>query len=296
MTLARRCYDPDMSITSRDMKFDLSSEIACHWCPDQPEFSHLATSFMAALPYLEPYFIHNIREAAELLQDEGLRAEAEGFIQQEARHAQQHRNWNQLIGQRYPEFSRLERALKERLSQSKRKDSLAFRMAYTSGYEAFTYQLVCFMIRQRHELFAGADPHMVAMLSWHAAEEVEHKSVAFDVFQAIHGGYFMRIWGFVAALVQSHRDIQAMTRHLLEADGTWNDLAAQRRLRGVRLSLLRHLVPELRHYFRPGHRPSEHRDPPALIAWIERYRRGDDLRALNLEQLDELSRSVAKVA
>jgi predicted metal-dependent hydrolase len=296
MTFVIWCYDLDMSINARDMKFDLSSEIAGHWCPDQPEFSHLATSFMGALPYLEPYFIHNIREAAALLKDDVLHGEIEGFIKQEARHAQQHRSWNQLIGQRYPEFHKLEHALRDRLSQSKRKHSLAFRMAYTSGYEAFTYQLVCFIMKRRHELFAGADPRIVAMLSWHAAEEVEHKSVAFDVFQAIHGGYFMRIWGYAAALIQSHRDIQAMTHHLLEADGKWSDRAAQRRLRAIRLSLLRHLVPELRHYFRPGYRPSEHSDPPVLLAWIERHRQGHDLRTLNLAQLDELSRSAEQVA
>jgi predicted metal-dependent hydrolase len=131
----------------------------------------------------------------------------------------------------------------------------------------------------------------LGMLSWHAAEEVEHKSVAFDVFQAIHGGYLMRIRGFVAALVRSHRDIEVMTRHLMELDGSREDAEAQRRLKRVRLSLLRHLVPELRHYLKPGYRPTEHGDPRVLTAWLERHRDGHDLRSMSLQQLDELAQS-----
>jgi predicted metal-dependent hydrolase len=281
-----------MAIVARDLKFELSEDIPSHWCPEHPEFSHVATSFMAALPYLEPYFIHNIREAAELVNDPQLKAAVDGFINQEARHAQQHKRWNQLVGARYPGLNALERSLKARLAKSKQQHSLAYRMAYTAGYEAFTYQLVCFIMARRQTWFAGADPHVLGMLSWHAAEEVEHKSVAFDVFQAIHGGHLLRVQGFIAALVESHRDIHAMTRLLMETDGSLGDREAQRRLRQVRLLLLRGLVPELRHYLKPSYRPSEHSDPRVLMAWLERHRAGDDLRSITLEKLDQLAQSV----
>src|SRR5262245_16592684 len=101
-----------MSIESRDVRFDLRDDTPSQWSPHAPELSHLTTAFMAALPYLEPYFIHNLREALPLLQDPQLQLAAQGFIQQEARHAQQHRSWNQLIARRYPGFHALERALK----------------------------------------------------------------------------------------------------------------------------------------------------------------------------------------
>jgi predicted metal-dependent hydrolase len=92
---------------------------------------------MAALPQLEPYFIPtNIRAAARQVESAQLKQEIEAFVSQEARHAQQHRRWNEILGARYPELPQLKRRIKERLDASKREHSLAFRMAYTSGYEA----------------------------------------------------------------------------------------------------------------------------------------------------------------
>ncbi len=38
----------------------------------------------------------------------------------------------------------------------------------------------------------GADPTMLDLLRWHGAEEVEHRSVAFDLFTHVDGGYRRR--------------------------------------------------------------------------------------------------------
>jgi predicted metal-dependent hydrolase len=58
-----------MALVVRSPRFVLSSTIASHCYPDQPELSHAASAFMAALPQLEPYFIHNVREAMPLIAD-----------------------------------------------------------------------------------------------------------------------------------------------------------------------------------------------------------------------------------
>jgi uncharacterized protein len=277
-----------VSIVSRDMKFELTERIPSHWVPEQPEFSHVASAFMAALPHLEPYFIHNLREARSQLTDASLLADIDGFIHQEARHAQQHRLWNQVLAARYPGFGALEHAIKARLAESKRKHSLRFRLAYTSGYEAITYQLVCFLMIERHVWLQGADPDLLGMLSWHAAEEVEHKSVAFDVYQAFHGGYWLRVWGLLVALMRTFKDIRVMTRHMLRADAALARPESRKRLRRVRLAMARGVLPELRHYFKPGYRPSQHADPPLVLAWLAQHRAGRDLHRLDMAALDSL--------
>jgi hypothetical protein len=38
----------------------------------------------------------------------------------------------------------------------------------------------------------------------------------------------------------------------------------------------------------PGYRPRAHLDPPLITAWLESYRLGRDLRAIDVEGLDAL--------
>ena len=278
-----------MAIESRDLRFDFPADTPSRWLPAEPELSHLMTAFMAALPYLEPYFIHNLREALPLLHDVALQQDVRGFIQQEARHAQQHRSWNQLIAARVPGFATLERALKTRLARSKQQHSLPFRLAYTAGYEALTYQLVCLVLRNRARWFVGADPNVLAMLTWHAAEEVEHKSVAHDVFDAVHGGYALRCWGYLNAVGRSGRDIFVMFHHLLRADGLAGDPASRKRLLALRLTLLTELLPALASYLRPGYRPEQHADPAVARGWLTGYDAGLQLQRVDLAGLDAMA-------
>ncbi len=44
---------------------------------------------------------------------------------------------------------------------------------------------------------------MLAFWRWHAAEELEHKAVAFDLFERLAGGYVLRVASALAALVFS---------------------------------------------------------------------------------------------
>jgi uncharacterized protein len=272
-------------IRVRDMRFDFGAHVPSHFCPGHPEFSHAATAFMAALPQLEPYFIHNIREASSAIEDSLLKAQIAQFVAQEARHAQQHRALNELLARRYPELPRLERDIKARLDRSRAHHSLGFRMAYTAGYEAITYQLVAFMMHEKDTWLADADPNVFALLCWHGAEEVEHKSVAFDAFQAVHGGYAMRVAGLVAALVMTVKDIRRMVRHMLEVDGSWSDRVCRRRLQRVRIAFARGLLPKLLGYLRPGYHPAHYPDPRVMVAWVERHAAGEDMRQMTASSL-----------
>ncbi len=51
----------------------------------------------------------------------------------------------------------------------------------------------------KDSLLERADPRLRMLFEWHFAEEIEHKSVVFDVFQAVSGNYRLRLLG--AALI-----------------------------------------------------------------------------------------------
>jgi predicted metal-dependent hydrolase len=40
----------------------------------------------------------------------------------------------------------------------------------------------------------GADPEMVDLVKWHGAEEIEHRTVAFDLYRHLGGGYIARYY------------------------------------------------------------------------------------------------------
>lgn len=278
-----------VAVEARHIRFEFDSDLPPHFCPSQPEFSHAADAFLAALPALEPYFIHNIHQALAAIDDPELLAQARVFNAQEGRHAQQHRALNAALARRYPELPRLEQEIEQRLARSRDRDSLAYRMAYTAGYETITYHLVGFMMEQRAVWLADADPAVFGLLCWHGAEEVEHKCVAFDVFQRVSGSYPLRIVGLVAALVATVKDLRKMMRYMLTVDGLWSQRSCQRNARRVRIAFMLGLLPRICTYFRPGYHPSQFPDPPALRWWLERYAAGDDLRRLRPEALDAAS-------
>ena len=87
------------------------------------------------------------------------------------------------------------------------------------------------------QLLAPGSPNMAAMhesmrplLAWHAAEEIEHKSVAFDVLQEVDASYGLRIAGLALATATLAGFWLAATKSLLDQDGlTWSQARDQLR-------------------------------------------------------------------
>jgi len=47
----------------------------------------------------------------------------------------------------------------------------------------------------------GVDENFKQLWRWHAIEETEHKAVAFDVYQAVGGGYFRRVFNMLIVTI-----------------------------------------------------------------------------------------------
>jgi predicted metal-dependent hydrolase len=76
-------------------------------------------------------------------------------------------------------------------------------------------------------------PQMRQLLLWHAAEELEHKSVAFDVLQEVDDSYALRVAGMAMATIMLSSWWAAATLMLLRQDGI-GPLEALRHLRAIR--------------------------------------------------------------
>jgi predicted metal-dependent hydrolase len=70
-------------------------------------------------------------------------------------------------------------------------------IAVISGVEHYTAALGRWAFERN--VFDGADPMLRDLFLWHCAEEVEHKSVDFDLRAAVAPGYALRLLGMLLA-------------------------------------------------------------------------------------------------
>jgi uncharacterized protein len=268
-------------IHARDLTFDFDRGASGLWNPQKPELSHILNAFQLALPFLEPYFIDAIKEATAMLGDTPVREAALAFCSQEANHSRQHKRYNRSLKARYPRVEEYEKAIQQSLVRSRREDPLEWRLAYTAGYEAITAQLCRWMFRNAEELFHGSDGHFAALMLWHGAEEIEHRSVAYDVLRAVTRDYGLRARGLFAAMRKSESDILPAVGYMLEVDGLAADRRSRARRRKLRSRLLFALLPGVVRYLSPGYHPSHEAEPEQALRWLKAYQDGCDLRSID---------------
>ena len=164
--------------------------------------------------------------------------------------------------------------------------SLAFGVnaAAFIGASQFTATLGEAMLREDTDMLREADPVMRAMFLWHGVEEVEHKAVAYDLYQTVAGGgYMMRVSALVTAMLIMHVVVAPVFINMLRLDGvlTKPGVVARglNRLYGRR-GVVTCMMPEFLAWFRPGFHPWETGMPEKVAAWLEEYgEHGDPMRA-----------------
>lgn len=187
---------PQIEVRLKDFEFSAQSDR--YWCGNSPFKTHLLNSLTLFLPDVERYLIRAVGQRVKHIEQPQLKQEALAFIGQEAQHSLQHRKfWDNLRASDYEIdpylrlvrivfFNILERRLSNRLN-----------LAIGAGGEHLT-TLVAVMILEE-EFLAEAEPNLRNLFEWHAAEELEHKSVLFDVFQNATDSYLVRLVGIVAS-------------------------------------------------------------------------------------------------
>lgn len=190
---------PSAARPIRPRSIDLPLErIARSWMAGNVVSTAIANSVNMLFPAGERFFVRSVRHYLPTLPAE-LRERVLGFFGQEGRHAQAHERVNSAIadsGYHVEGFLRLyERVCYgglERISPP------ALRLAATAACEHFTAIMADNFLSQ--EAFVeGLDPTMRRLLQWHAAEEIEHKSVAYDVLNLVAPSYAMRVAGMALA-------------------------------------------------------------------------------------------------
>ena len=108
-------------------------------------------------------------------------------------------------------------------------------------------------MKDREFLFAGSDTRVASLILWHFVEEIEHKNVAFDAYQA-----------------------------MLKKDGLWSSFRSRWKLLKMIMRFSLSMLPPTVSACLPWHHPSEVKDPQWCLDWLEVYQSDD----IQLERLD----------
>ncbi|MDH6133569.1 putative metal-dependent hydrolase [Kitasatospora sp. MAA4] len=273
----------NLVLEPRDVRFDWS-RLPLHWIPDEPFATHTINVLHLLLPEGERWFVRVFKEALPLITDEQLREEVLGFIGQEAIHAQAHEEvLEHLLAQGLdprPYVRQLEwlfqRVLGERpgLSARARRENVIERVAFVAAIEHFTAFLGNWALNSPGLDRAQADPTMLDLLRWHGAEEVEHRSVAYDLMVHLDPGYLRRIRGMVVSGPLLVRLWVRGVRFLLAADPTLRG-RVRPSWRAARAAALRGMLPDpvqsLRsglRYLKPGYHPTQEGSSAQALSYL----------------------------
>jgi len=152
---------------------------------------------------------------------------------------------------------------------------LVQRVALAAAFEQLTALLSHEVLAHGHLLGDGGTASSeVRLWRWHAAEENEHASVAFDVFRAIGGSYWTRVGVMAGATLIFWRKVFEQQVKMMRADGTLRSpnewLALARFLFARDGWLLRLLKPYFSYYRRDFH-PSQIDASPLLARWRQEF-------------------------
>ena len=172
-----------LGIKVRRLNFNPKA-IRRHFFADSPVMSHLLTALSSTFPIGEQFFVHSVRNVRDKVQDERLQAQIAAFIGQEAMHSKAHAEFNDAWRRDDYQLDHFQAWLARR-DEFIRTVHPKLQLAITCAFEHFTALLGGYILRHP-EVLSTLDEDATKLWVWHAIEEIEHRAVAFDVYQAVY--------------------------------------------------------------------------------------------------------------
>jgi uncharacterized protein len=259
------------SIAPRRLKFALSPDTPGFWFDGDPFMTHVMNALSLTFPEGERLFIVAVRAFAEQVRDPVLQRQVRGFLAQESLHRREHTAFNDWLRSLGVDVEGYYREIAELLqvdAAGAARDRAA--LAVTCALEHFT-AIMAEQWLTRADLRLRAQPEVRALWTWHALEELDHKAVAFDVYEASGGSYTLRVLVMLGVTYGLLRKVSSLHARLMLADRQHDARVWLRgfwRCWGPR-GYFTSLVPAYLRYFDPSFHPWQ-QDDAALVRKFER--------------------------
>jgi hypothetical protein len=252
---------PHREVRTRRISFSYpTGTLRQHFVDGDLVMSHVVAVLSGMFPEGEDYFVRAVRDSRDRVTDPELVIQVAGFIGQEVTHGREHRDLNERLAQMGYRSLKVDRHVRWLLGLSDRFDSRNRRLAVTAALEHYTATLAeCLLEKPEAQALLG-DTEVRSLLLWHALEESEHKSVAFDVYRAAGGPEWLRIWTMRTVSVVFLLEVVVHTAlSMLRDRATYNPVTLVRSLWALRRSpfLSREILRKLRTYHQRGFHPDD---------------------------------------
>jgi predicted metal-dependent hydrolase len=200
--------DEKNRVPIRHLQFDFDPDKASLYCHKNNDFSSaFILTFSTLIPHGERLVIDAVRAYRDKIKDPELKARVNGLIGQEAMHSKIHEEFNAMYEAKGLPIKAIDKMgywyfikfLQGVLP-------LSWQLGVTCAIEHTTALMAEKAFSELSEsMEAGQgdpkegdlDPITGDFLTWHLLEELEHKSVAFDLYQEQVGSHWLRVASFL---------------------------------------------------------------------------------------------------
>lgn len=291
----------------RKMRFGFTDEsVPFLWNETNPAFSSMANAVSFLAIAFEKMIGQMIPEAMPFIDDPEVAEEAQAFVRQEGQHSMAHRQHAKALIKSYPGLKETLAEVIDAFDDLTANTPLRYRLAYTADLEATFTPVFKVMLDNDDTLFAPGDDRVASLFLWHFVEEVEHRSSALIIYDAVIDdpwyrmrmapSVFRHVWavlrtaceGFNKHVPLEDRKVDALSMFGMQArkkkflqrlpfsrvpnDGPFGSAFAHIPAREMITALNGVVRSQI-----PGHDPGEENLPVLAGQWFDRYDAGYDV-------------------
>lgn len=262
---------PAREVRTRRIAFDYpEGDLPKYFADGDLVVSHILAMLSSFFPEGEDFFVRSVRNYRDQITDPELKKQVGGFIGQEAIHGREHRRFNdRLQNHGYPTHW-VDRRTKIGLDALAKRSPQKVQLAVTAALEHYTATIAEVLLADERAQALSSIPEVRHIFLWHAVEESEHKSVAFDVYQQVCGDQKLRVRVMKATTGIFLGALFTNTLISLAKDrNAWNPVRLFGSLRKLRENpfFTRDVWHRLMDYNRPDFHPDDHDATQLLERW-----------------------------
>lgn len=299
MTKSKSSQDPSHPMDDfpvRALDFDVNNVAPedCAWSKSSPYFSVFINALGLHVPYFERYLIHTMNTVKHDVADDKLRRDMVALAGQEGHHARNFIAFNALMAKRYPKVEKLDATAKNYFKSAAKKDSVKRKVAFTAGYETFTFLAGLIILKNYDKWMADSHPVMKALWVWHQVEEVEHGSVAHDVYRALYGKHewYRKYMVLMAGLHIARETVKAYV-HMARIEGWLKNPLKAIGAMGFCFKTLGQMAWQTLPVFSKNYNPRNHplassKQDPVAIAWRRHDAKGGNVLDIDRDAMAQI--------